>query len=88
LNGQHLTAFYSEDGEPMGVKRNLLTTELPINLQLILKKKYSDYWVSELCEYATSGESNYYIVVENADYSLVLHSLGTGDWSFFSRKSK
>ena len=88
FNGRYLTAFYSEDGEALGVKRNLLTVELPINLQVVLKNKYSDYWVTELCEYATNGESNYYIAVENGDQALVLHSSGTSDWSVFSRKSK
>src|SRR2546429_9207330 len=53
FNGQHLIVFFTEEGATMGIKRNLTTLELPINLQLMLKKKYSGYWVSELCEYAS-----------------------------------
>ena len=88
FNGQHLSAFFSEEGEMIGVKRNLLSTELPINLQVILNKKYSGYWVSELFEYAANGETTYYISVENADQNLTLQSVGSTDWLTFSRKTK
>lgn len=87
-NGQHLNAFFSEEGEMLGVSRNLITTELPINLQASLADEYSAFWVSGLFEYASNGESKYYITMEDADRELLLMSVGTSDWSVFTKKNK
>lgn len=87
-NGQRLNAFFSEEGEMFGVSRNLLTTELPINLQEALAKKYSAFWVSDLFEYASNGESKYYVTIEDADKEVLLMSIDTWDWTVFTKKNK
>src|SRR5690349_5892255 len=65
LNDDILTAYFSQDGEMMGVVRNLLSTELPINLQTSLKKDFTGYWITDLFEFAKKDASGYYITIEN-----------------------
>jgi hypothetical protein len=88
MNDQVYTAFITEAGEWMGVSRNLPSYQLPINLQTDLKKSYSQYWISELFEFATESETFYYVVVENADQKLTLKSVGSGDWTTFKKVKK
>jgi hypothetical protein len=87
LNDNVMTAYYNENAELMGVIKNLLSTELPINLQLSLKKEYGSYWISDLFEFARNGESGYFITVENSDTKLVLQSEGS-DWKIFKKIRK
>jgi hypothetical protein len=88
LNDQLLTAFISEEGEWMGVSRNLLSYQLPINLQSQLKREYGQYWISELFEFATDDDTFYYVVVENAEQKLTLKTSASGDWSVFKKVKK
>ena len=88
LNDQVLTAFITDEGEWMGVSRNLLSYQLPINLQTQLKKEYSQYWISELFEFGTDDDTFYYVVVENGDQKLTLKTSASGDWSVFKRVKK
>src|SRR5258706_16044502 len=50
MNGQKVSAFYNEDGDLMGITRNISSTQLPVSLQNSLKKNYSNYWISNLFE--------------------------------------
>lgn len=88
LNGQHLTAFFSEEGEIIGVARHFLSTELPINLQAALKNNNSAFWVSDLFEFALNGESKYYVTIEDADSQIILKSVGTDNWSVIKKINK
>lgn len=88
LNGQYLTAYFSEEGEVMGVARHLLSTELPINLQAALKNKHSAFWVSDLFEFAINGDSKYYITIEDANRQIILKSVVTDDWSVIKKINK
>ncbi len=87
LNNNVMTAYYNENAELMGVIKNLLSTELPINLQLSLKKDYGSYWISDLFEFARNEESGYFITIENSDTKLVLQSEGS-DWKIFKKIRK
>jgi hypothetical protein len=88
MNDDVLTAFYTEDGEMMGVTRNLLSTELPINLQTSLKKEYNGYWVTDLFEFARPDASGYFITIENADQSITLQSSDGSNWSTYRKVKK
>lgn len=88
MNGQSLSAFLSEDGQVVAVSRNILSTELPVYLQLVLNKNFPKYWISDLFEYTAGGETKYYVTVENADEKLILESAGTYDWSLFKKMAK
>ncbi|MEO5681077.1 MAG: hypothetical protein ABIQ88_00485 [Chitinophagaceae bacterium] len=88
LNGQSLNALLSEEGEMIAVSRNILSTELPVSLQLALNKNISGNWISELVEYAVHGETKYFITLEDADKKTIFQSDGTYDWSLFKRIAK
>jgi hypothetical protein len=88
LNGAVLSAYYTEDGELIGVMRNLLSTELPINLQTSLKKEYNDYWITDLFEFARQDATVYFITVENADQVITLQSTDGFTWSTFRKIKK
>lgn len=87
INEKYLFAYYSTDGKLLGITRHIIADELPINLQLSLKKNYSNYWISDLFEMAKNDHSTYYITLENADGKLVLKSSG-GSWEVYNKVKK
>jgi hypothetical protein len=87
LNNDVMTAYYNENAEFMGVVRNLLSIELPIGLQLSLKKDYDNFWISDLFEYARKEESGYFVTIENTDTKIVLQSDG-GAWKLYKKTRK
>ena len=88
MNEQVYTAFITEAGQWMGVSRNLISYQLPINLQSELKKEYGQYWISDLFEYSTEDVTTYYITVENADQKVILKTSGGSGWSVFKKTKK
>jgi hypothetical protein len=87
MNEQKLFAYYSMNGEFMGVTRFISSFNLPINLQSSLKKSYSNYWISDLFEMANHDGTAYYVTLETADSKIVLRSDGS-DWSVFQKSKK
>jgi hypothetical protein len=88
MNDRILTAYFTPEGEMMGASRNLLSTELPINLQIALKKDYGAYWITELFEFAKDGQSGYYVTLQNADEVLTLQSQDGTSWNRYSKNKK
>lgn len=88
LNGQVLFAYYSEGGEMIAMTRNIVSTQLPINLLNELKKDYSNFWISDLFEMATGNETAYYVTIENADFVIVLKSTDATSWELFKKDKK
>jgi hypothetical protein len=88
LNEQVVYAFYAQDGNLLGVTRNILSTQLPISLFTDLKKNYPSHWITDLFEMATNNENTYYVTLENSDQKLVLKSNGTNGWEVFSKEKK
>jgi hypothetical protein len=88
LNEKVLFAYYNEAGDLVAITRNITTDQLPISLLTSLKKNYSDYWVSDLFEMVSNGESNYYITLENADHKVVLKSEDFASWSTYRKEKK
>ena len=88
FNGQHVNAFFSLDGDLLGVTRNITVLDLPMSLQAGLKKSYSDYWISDLFEVSAGEETSYYVTLESADYSTVLKSVGAQGWTTFKKDRK
>jgi hypothetical protein len=86
-NGKYVFAFYSEDGELLGLSRYLSPVDLPIALQNNLAKNYEGYWVSDLFETAKNNTTNYYITLENADTKIVLKSSGNS-WEVHNKIKK
>ena len=88
LNERVLFAYYNQSGDLMAITRNITTDQLPIALQTQLRKNYSGYWVSDLFEMVSGGQTNYYITVENADHKVVLKSEDFGSWSTYRKEKK
>lgn len=87
LNGQYVSAFYSHDGELMGVTRYISSLDLPENLQLKLKSDYENCWITGLSEVSTEDDTYYYITLENADSKIVLRSSGK-KWNVIKKMTK
>ena len=88
LNEQVVYAYYDQNGILLGVTRNILSGQLPINLLTDFKKNYSNYWITDLFEMAVNSENAYYMTVENSDHKIVLKSNGTNGWDVFRKERK
>ena len=88
VNEQVMFAYYSPSGDLMAVTRNIISTQLPINLLSSLKKNYASYWISDLFEVSNSEGLHYYVTLETADAKLVMHSSNGGSWSTYSKNKK
>lgn len=88
LNNQVMFAFYSQDGDLLGVTRNIVSSQLPINLLSDLKKSYNNYWITDLFEMGNNSNTTYYVTLENSTHTVVLKSTGTEGWSVYSRVKK
>src|SRR5882724_1820910 len=87
-NNKHVFAFYNTDGELIGLTRYMSSMDLPMNLQLSLKKSYTDYWISDLFEVAKNDSTTYYITLENAESKIVLKSAGGNSWETYQKTKK
>lgn len=87
-NEKYVNAYYNEEGDLMGLTRNITTTELPMALQANLKNDYNSYWVSDLVEVTKSEGTSYYITLENADTKLVLKAAGGYNWAQYKKVKK
>jgi CRISPR/Cas system-associated exonuclease Cas4 (RecB family) len=87
-NEKHVFAFYNLDGDLLGLTRYISPVDLPLNLQISLKKNSNNFWISDLFEVAKSGTTSYYITVENAETKTILRSTGGSDWEEFKTVKK
>ncbi len=87
MDGNVLTAFYSENGELLAVSRNIVSTTLPISLFNSLKKHQDKAWLTELFEIKADNQNTYYATIENAETKTVLRSNGFG-WEIYSSAKK
>jgi hypothetical protein len=87
-NSQHVAAFYSFDGEMLGMARNISSLDLPMNLQSSLKKEYGGRWISDLFEFSNEEGTHYYITLEQADSKIVLKSDNGSQWSVYKKTDK
>ena len=88
MNDLVLYAFYSDQGELLAVTRNILTSQLPLNLMLNVRKNYKDYWVSDLFELTSKDDNAYYLTLENATVKVVLRSRDGDAWEVYNKTDK
>ena len=86
-NGVIMSAFYSTSGDLLAVTRNIVSSQLPINLLTSLKKYYSTSWITDLFEFNAENQDCYYITLENADTKTTLRSNGDS-WEIYSTTKK
>ncbi len=87
-NEKHVFAYYNTEGELLGMTRYISPVDLPLNLQMSLKKKSNGYWISDLFEVAKNDTTSYYITIENADSKMVLVSADGSNWEEFKLVKK
>jgi hypothetical protein len=87
-NDQHVAAYYSPEGELMGLTRYISPADLPLTLQSDLKKNYRDHWISDLFEVSNSEGTTYYITLEDAETKLVLKASNGKNWSGYKKVKK
>lgn len=83
-----LSAFFNTDGDLVATGRDVEITQLPIDLQLELKKNYSNYTVSKSFEVDMQGEATYYLVLESATKRLQLQSTSFGYWETYQKPTQ
>lgn len=88
INNQVMFAFYSQEGDLLGVTRNIVSSQLPINLLADLKGNYGKYWITDLFEMSNNRSTNYYVTLENSTHTIVLRSSGTDGWEVFTKVKK
>ena len=86
-NGVIMSAFYSPTGDLMAVTRNIVSSQLPVNLLTNLKKYYSTSWITDLFELSSESQDCYYITLENADSKVTLRSTGD-NWELYTTTKK
>ena len=87
MNDMIMFAYYSEDGQLLAVTRNMVSSQLPVNLQMSLRNEYKGYWITELFELTGDGQNSYYVALENADSKIVIRSFGDS-WEEYSSVKK
>lgn len=83
LNNMVLFAYYSGNGELLAVVRNILSTQLPIQLLMDLKETYNNYWITDLFEIDSDNQTTYYVTLQNADGNKSLRSGNAATWETF-----
>ncbi|HWR31910.1 MAG TPA: hypothetical protein VN451_00175 [Chitinophagaceae bacterium] len=85
---KHVFAYYSSEGNMLGLTRYISPVDLPISLQIGLKKFASGFWISDLFEVAKNETTTYYITLENADEKVVFKSSNSSCWEEFKSVKK
>lgn len=88
LNGQVIFAYFNNDGERIAISRNITVYQLPLNLASELQNGYDDYWLTELFEVSSNGETAYYATVESATHVTIMKADRANGWSTFKRDKK
>ncbi|MDP9041260.1 MAG: hypothetical protein M3N30_04710 [Bacteroidota bacterium] len=87
-HGQIMYAFYTSDGERMGIAYNILSDRLPASLLSELKVKYSDYWITDLIHLSIKNDSGFIVTLENGDQKIMLKADENKSWMFYSMSTK
>jgi len=83
MDNQTQFAYYDFQGNLIGIVHHILTSSLPADLSKDIKKRYSNYWVSELFQITTDEGVYYYIRLKNANETIALTTEGTNGWHRF-----
>ena len=83
MNDIVMFAYFSDNGQLLAVTRNIRSNQLPIPLQMSLKKNYSEYWITDLFEINGDEQNCYYVTLETADKKLVMRSIDNEKWEVY-----
>jgi len=80
LGDQVISAYYQAGGELIATSRNILSNQLPLGLQIALKKQFGNFWISELFEISNEEENCYYVTLQDQNKVVVLKSGAFNEW--------
>jgi hypothetical protein len=85
-NGIPLQAFYDHDGNPLATARTIDKDNLPLSVQLSMKKEYSTGVVTSAVEYTDISDGLcYYVTMATPKMTYLLHVSTSGDISVFKK---
>ena len=87
LKGQVITAVYSHAGKLRWYERHIVSTQLPVALQMAMKNYMGKYWISDVKEQSGKTGTAYTVTMENASSKLVLTNSGN-QWQVAKRSVK
>ena len=87
-NSQQISAYYNTSGELYGITRYITSPDLPLNLQINLKRDYSQYWITNLFEVAKKDGTSYFITLEDADTRIILKASDGYNWTAWKKTKK
>jgi hypothetical protein len=74
VDGQEFSAFFDSEGALVAASRYITTQQLPLVLQISLKKHLSSATLVELFEINKEGSTDYYVTIEKHGKQRVLKS--------------
>jgi len=80
-----MSAYYNLEGEKIGISRNIVSNQLPLNLQLRLNELKSGYSITEMKEAIMEDETTFYVAMEKAGEQKILKSNSDNTWSVFKK---
>jgi len=83
-HGKIVFAFYTANGELMGMATNMLSDGLPADLQKSIKNNYSGYWITELFHFNINSTPGYFVTLENGDQQIKLQAEENQSWSIYA----
>lgn len=84
--GLKLEAFYDEEGNLLATARFLPFSNLPLSVQLSIRKQYPDYLDTQVIEYDGQDDSvSYYVTEVGLKRSYMLHVLTNGEISIYKK---
>jgi hypothetical protein len=86
-DGQPLSAYFNSNGELIGVSKNILSQQLPLKLNLELKKVIADGWITELFEFTDGQTTTYFMTVENSNQKVHYQNDGY-EWTVYKKVKK
>jgi hypothetical protein len=86
--GRTLFAYYSGDGDLIGVSTNLTPAGLPERLKTQITKSYANYWITDLFGFHNQDEHGFVITLENPDKVVVLKAAVNGGWAVYKTMVK
>ncbi len=89
VNDEKMFAAYNEDGDLLGISRNVQFSELPMHVAMAIKEKYKDYKIDNLVtEMVLDGGTTYQLQVEDKSRYLTLKCNSDGQITVVKRTKK
>lgn len=86
VSGIEFNAAYNEDGELVGVSKEISSAQLPLSVTMAVSKKYAGYnMLKYVTEITLEGQTRYYVTVVNNKQAIHLKCDSTGEINVESR---